>query len=162
MSQQAAAGRGAGRGGGRKPKFNPRGGGVKSLLKAFRSSTSGIEKWTFNTGQNRFAAQFTLSREEVANYIQRTLADEGYLVAQTIRSGKKQLIPLPALVDPNDPNKTDLEAIWAEDVKTVAKRQQKLRESRMKGYATVYGTRLRHSGACQGFTGDSRTQSSSP
>ncbi len=86
MSQQAAAGRGAGRGGGRKPKFIPRGGGVKSLSKAFRLSTSGIEKWTFNTGQNKFAAQFTPSREEVANYIQRTLADEGYLVAETIRS----------------------------------------------------------------------------
>jgi hypothetical protein len=72
MSQQAAARRGAGRGGGRKPKFIPRGGRVESLMKAFRSSTSGIEKWTFNTGQNKFAAQFTLSREEMANYIQRS------------------------------------------------------------------------------------------
>ncbi len=89
MSQQAAAGRGAGRGGGKKPKFIPRRGGVKSQSKAFWSSTSGIEKWTFNTGQNKFAAQFTLSRKEVANYIQRTLANKGYLVAETIRSGKK-------------------------------------------------------------------------
>ncbi len=88
---------------------------------------------------NKFAAQFTLSREEVANYIQRTLADEGYLVAEMIRSGKKQSIPLPAHVDPNDPDKTDLEAIRAEHVKTVAKKRQKLRESLMKGYATVYG-----------------------
>jgi hypothetical protein len=72
MSQQAAAGRGAGRGSGRKPKFIPRGGGVKSLSKTFWSSTSGIEKWTFNTGQNKFAAQFMLSCEEVANYIQRS------------------------------------------------------------------------------------------
>jgi hypothetical protein len=139
MSQQAAAGRGAGRGGGTKPKFIPRGGGVKSLSKAFRLSTSGIEKWTFNTGQNKFAVQFTLSRVEVANYIQRTLANEGYLVAETIRTGEEQLIPLPAPVDPKDPNKTDLEAIWAEDVKNVAKRRQKLRDLLMKGYATVYG-----------------------
>jgi hypothetical protein len=146
MSQQAAAGRGAGRGGGRKPKIIPRGGGVESLSKAFWSSTSGIGKWTFNTGQNKFAAQFTLSREEVANYIQRTLADEGYLVAETIRSGKKQLIPLPAPVDLNDPDKTDLEAIQAEDVKTVAKRRQKLRESLMKGYAMVYGNARRKCG----------------
>jgi hypothetical protein len=71
MSQQAAARQGAGRGGGRKPKFIPRGGGVESLSKAFWSSTSGIEKWTFNTGQNKFATQFLLSRKEVANYIQR-------------------------------------------------------------------------------------------
>ncbi len=129
MSQQAAAGRGAGRGGGRKSKFIPRGGGVESLSKAFRSSTLGIEKWTFNTGQNKFGAQFTLSCEEVANYIQRTLADEGYLVAETIRNGEKQSISLLAPVDPNNPDKPDLEAIRAEDVKTVAKRRQKSRES---------------------------------
>ncbi len=60
-------------------------------------------------------------------------------MAERIRSGEKQLIPLPAPVDPNDPNKADLEAIRATDVKTVAKRRQKLRESLMKGYATVYG-----------------------
>jgi hypothetical protein len=139
MSQQAAAGRGAGWGGGRKPKFIPRGGGVESLSKAFQSSTLGIKKWTFNTGQNKFAAQFTLSPKEVANYIQCMLADEGYLGAETIRSREKQSIPLPAPVDPNDPDKTDLEAIRAEDVKTIAKRRQKLRESLMKGYVTVYG-----------------------
>ncbi len=108
-------------------------------MKAFRSSTLGIKKWTFNMGQNKFAVQFTLSCEEVANYIQCTLTDEGYLVAETIRSGEEQSIPLPAPVDPNDPNKTDLEAIQAEDVKNIAKRRQKLRELLMKGYATVYG-----------------------
>jgi hypothetical protein len=74
----------------------------------------------------------------VANYIQRPLADEGYLVAQTIRSGTKQLILLPPPVDLNDPDKEDLEAIRTEDVKSVAKRQQKLKEPLLKGYATVY------------------------
>ena len=48
--------------------------------KPFRSSTAGIKKWTFNTGQNDYAAQFTLHCKEVTNYIQRTLANEGYLV----------------------------------------------------------------------------------
>lgn len=74
----------------------------------------------------------------MANYIQRTLADEGYLVAQTIRNWKKQSIPLPPPVDPNDPDKEDLEAIRNEDVKSVAKRRQKLKESLLKGYSTVY------------------------
>ena len=73
----------------------------------------------------------------MANYIQRTLADKGYLVAQTIRSGMKQSIPLPPPVDPNDTDKEDLEAIRAKDVKSVAKRRQKLEESLLKGYATV-------------------------
>ena len=132
MSQQAAAGQGAGRGGSRKPCFTPRGGGDSSD-KPFRLSTVGIEKWMFNTGQNKYAAQFTLLCKEVANYIQRTLPDEGYLVAQTIRSGTKQSIPLPPPVDASDPDREDLEAIRAKDVKTVAKRRQKLKESLLKG-----------------------------
>ena len=122
MSQQAAAGQGAGRGGGRKPRFILRGGG-DNFDKPFRSTTVGIEKWTFNTGQNKYAAQFALHCEEVPNYIQRTLADKGYLVAQTIRSGTKQSISLPPPVDSNDPNKEDLEAIQTKDVKSNAKRQ---------------------------------------
>jgi hypothetical protein len=117
--------------------FIPQGGG-DNFNKPFLLTTVGIEKWTFNTGQNKYAAQFLLHREEVANYIQRTLADEGYLVAQRIRSGTKQSIPLPLPVDPNDPDKEDLEAIRTKDVKTVAKRRQKLKESLLKGYATVY------------------------
>jgi hypothetical protein len=137
MSQQAVAGRGAGRGGGRKPRFIPQEGG-DSLDKPFRSTTVGLEKWTFNMGQNKYAAQFALHRKEVANYIQRMLADEGYLVAQTIRNGTKQLIPLPRPVDPNDPDKEDLEVIQNEDVKSVTKRRQKLKELLLKGYATVY------------------------
>jgi hypothetical protein len=137
MSQQAAAGQGAGRGGGRKPRFIPQGGG-DNFNKPFQSTTVGIKKWTFNTGQNKYAAQFTLHRKEVANYIQQTLADEGYLVAQMISSGTKQSIPLPLPVDPNNLDKEDLEAIRTKDEKTVAKRRQKLKESLLKGYAAVY------------------------
>ena len=92
----------------------------------------------FKTGQSKYAAQFTLHCEEVSNYIQQTLPSEGYLAAQTITSGMKQSIALPPPVDQNDPDNEDLEAILAEDVKTFAKRQQKLKESLLKGYATVY------------------------
>ncbi len=137
MSQQAAAGQGAGRGGSRKLRFIHRGGG-DNLDKPFRSSSAGIEKWTFNTRQNNYVAQFTLHRKEVVNYIQRTLPNEGYLVAQTIMGGMEQSIALPLPVDQSDPDKDDLEAIRAEDVKAVAKRRQKLKESLLKGYATVY------------------------
>lgn len=72
----------------------------------------------------------------MANYIQCMLVHKGYLVATTIRTGQEQSIPLPAPVDLNDPDKMDLAA---EDVKTAAKRQQKSRESLMKGYVMVYG-----------------------
>jgi hypothetical protein len=39
---------------------------------------------TFDTGQNKFAAQFTQLWKNVANYLQRTSASEGYLVAETV------------------------------------------------------------------------------
>ena len=58
MSQQAVAGRGGGHGGGRgKPRYYPRGG--VDAMKAFESAISEIAEDTFNTGQNKFAAQFT-------------------------------------------------------------------------------------------------------
>jgi len=98
----------------------------------------GIEEHTFNTGQNKFVAQFTQSRENVANFLQQTANEEGYLVAETVRTGKQQVIDLPPPIDGNDPNADDLKIVHAEEVKSVAKRWLKLEESLKKGYATVY------------------------
>ena len=141
MSQQAAARRGAGPagrgGGGRKPRYFPRAGG--EATKGFKSAISEIAQDTFNTGQNKFAAQFTQSRKNVANYLQRTSASEGYLVAETVRTGREQTIPLPAAVDANAPDAADLKIIRDEEVKTIAKRRLKLQDSLKKGYATIYG-----------------------
>jgi hypothetical protein len=136
MSQQAAAGRVAGRGSGRKPQYFPQGRGVNHSTKPFKSMILEIVEHTFNTGENKYTVQFTQSREEVANYLQRTSAEEGYLVAETVQTGKQQLIPLPPPINPNVEDKADLDIIRAEDVKTIAKRQQKLQESLKKGYAT--------------------------
>jgi hypothetical protein len=84
MSQQAAAGQGTGHGGGRKPRYLPQGRGVNHSTKAFKSIILEIAEHTFNTGENKYAAQFTQSHEEVANYLQRTSAEEGYLVAEMV------------------------------------------------------------------------------
>ena len=138
MSQQAAAGRGAGRGGFRKPRHFRRTAAAEPPGKPYVSTVQGIEEFTFNTGHNSHAAQFTQSRLKVANFIQRSGMEEGYLVAETIRTGTAQSIGLPAAVDPNAPDAKDLETIRTEMVKTVAKRRQKLEESIRKGYATVY------------------------
>ena len=140
MSQQATAGRGApaGRGGGqgtRHLKFHPRAG---ELTKAYKSAISEIATDTFNTGQNKFAAQFTQSRKNVANYLQRTSASKGYLVAETVRTGREQIIELPAAVDPTASDAEEQQIIRAEEVKTIAKQRLKLAESLKKGYATVY------------------------
>jgi hypothetical protein len=146
MSQQAAIGQGGGGGGGggKKPqRYFPqgRGGGAAALSKAYESSIAEIAKHTFNTGKNRFTAQFTESRERVAGYIQRAGMEESYLVAKTIKMGIEQAIALPPPVDASATDKADLEIICVGVVKSVTKRQQKLKESLKKGYATVYHQR---------------------
>ena len=67
MSQQAAVGQGGGRGGGgggRRPhRYFPQGreGGAMVVSKAYELPIAEIAKHTFNTGKNKFAAQFTES-----------------------------------------------------------------------------------------------------
>jgi hypothetical protein len=138
MSQHAAAGRGAGRGGDRKPLYYPRGRGIDMVTKAYKSLIPGIEEPMFNTGQNKFAAQFMQSGENVANFLQRTANDEGYLVAETVRTGKQQMIDLQPPIDGNDPNADDLKIVRAEEVRSVAKHWLKLEELLKKGYVTIY------------------------
>ena len=128
MSQQAAAGRGGGRGGSRgKQRYYPQVG--VDATKASKSAISEIAEDTFNTGQNKFAAQFTQSRKNMSNYLQRTLAYKGYLVAKMVRTGKKQIIKLPPAVDESAADAEDQKIIRVKEVKTVAKRQLKLGEA---------------------------------
>jgi hypothetical protein len=65
------AGRGmtAGRGG--KPRFQFQSDG-NGTTKAFKLTIVEIANNTFNTGQNKFVAQFTQSRKNAVNYLQRT------------------------------------------------------------------------------------------
>ncbi len=127
-------GRGGGRGT-RHLKFHPRAG---ESTKGYKSTISKIATDTFNMGQNKFAVQFMQSRKNVANYLQRTSANEGYLVAETVRTGREQIIELPAAVDLNAADADDQRIIRGEEVKTIAKRRLKLAESLKKGYAMVY------------------------
>ena len=62
----------------------------------------------------------------MANYLQRTAADEGYLVAETVRSGMEQVIMLPPAVDPNSAEADDQKIIREEAVRAIAKRKAKL------------------------------------
>jgi hypothetical protein len=55
MSQQAAAGQGAGRGGGRRHWYFSQGGGIDAV-KPHKLVISEIANITFNTSQNKFAA----------------------------------------------------------------------------------------------------------
>ena len=74
----------------------------------------------------------------MANYLQRTAADEGYLVAETVRSGMEQVIMLPPAVDPNSADADDQKIIREEAVRAIAKRKAKLDNALKKGFATIY------------------------
>jgi hypothetical protein len=83
--------------------------------KGFKSTINKISNDTSNTEKIHFAAQFTQSRKNVANYLKRTVAEERYLVVETVRTGKVQTILLPPPVDMSVPD--------AEDKKSYKKRQ---------------------------------------
>jgi hypothetical protein len=83
MSQQAALGQGASSGGGRKHGYFARGGGI-NVVKSHKLAISEIANNTFDTGHDKFMAQFIESQKNIANYLQRSLAAEGYLVADTV------------------------------------------------------------------------------
>ena len=93
---------------------------------------------TFKTGQNRFAAQFMQSRKNVANYLQCMVLDEGYLVAETVRTGKLQTIALPPPIDTTASNAKDQKIICKEAVRAIAKRKAKLDSALKKGFVTVW------------------------
>ena len=139
MTQQAAAGQGAPAAGraGRAGRFY-RGRGDPPTKGYKSSAISKIANETFNMGQNRFAAQFTQSRKNVANYLQRTAANEGYLVVETVRTGKEQIIALPPAVNTSAAGADDQKIIREETMRAIAKRKVKLDNALKKGFATVY------------------------
>ena len=65
--------------------------------------------------------------KNVANYLQWTSANEGYLVAETVRTERQRIIELPPAIDPNE------RIIRAEKVKTIAKQRLKLSEFPQEG-----------------------------
>jgi hypothetical protein len=77
-------------------------------------------------------------KKNVANYLQQTSLAEGYLVAKTVRTRRKQTIKLPPAFDLTASDTEDQKTIQAKDIKTIANRQLKLVDALKKGYATVY------------------------
>jgi hypothetical protein len=88
-------------------------------------------------GQNRFAAQFSQSRKNVANYLQMTVADNNYLIAKPVRTRKVQIIVLSTPVDVNALDAVDQRIIQEEAIRAITKRKAKLDSALKKGYATV-------------------------
>jgi hypothetical protein len=66
------------------------------------------------------------------------VADEGYLVAKTMRTGKHQIIVLPLPIDASAADADAQKIIQEEAVRAIAKRKTKLDNALKKGFATVY------------------------
>ena len=128
--REVRGGRGYGGGGYR--------GRTSFVLKAFKFPIVDIASDTFNMGQSKFAAQFTLSRRKNSSYTQRSVEKEAYLVAQTIRTGVLQTIDLPPTVPGNYPDADNFIIVREEVVRAVAKRRITLNKDLKKGFATLY------------------------
>jgi hypothetical protein len=77
-------------------------------------------------------------KKKVANYLQSTASNGGYLVAETVRMGKQQVIALPlpinqAVVDIKDQKITRKEAVHA-----ITKQRASIDSALKKGYTTVW------------------------
>ncbi len=86
MSQQAGAGQGAGRSGRCRPRYILKRGRMDLTdgTKPYKSAIAEIAQDRFNTGHNKFTAQFTQLQKNIVNYLQCTWVAKGYLVAQTV------------------------------------------------------------------------------
>ena len=139
MSQQLQAGR-AGRGGqggqggqgcgGSRARNN-----IAYTPKIYKSPITETDYDTSNTGTSKHDALFTKSRKNIANYIQRSSLNEGFLVAQVIRTGAQQTTAMPAAADAND---ADAVLVKTEQVRTIVERCAKLNASIKRGFATLY------------------------
>ena len=123
MSQQAAAGRGTpatGRGGkGRGRLFKWRG---DPPSKGFKSSISEIANDT-----------------SICSAVHAIEKERGQLlVAETVRTGRAQVIELPPPVDQTAADAADQTIIREEAVRAIAKRKAKLDRALKKGYTTVW------------------------
>jgi hypothetical protein len=76
-------------------------------------------------------------RKNVTNYLQHTASDKGYLILETMRTGKLQTIALPPPIDTTASDAKDQKIIREEAVRAIAKRNAKLDRALEKGYATV-------------------------
>ena len=106
---------------------------IAYMPKIHKSPIIKIAYDTFNTGAGKHAILFTKSRNNLANYIQRSFVDEGFLVAQVIHTGAEQTITMPAAAGVNN---TDAVVVRTEQVGAIARRCANLNASTRRGFAT--------------------------
>jgi hypothetical protein len=69
-------------------------------------------------------------RKNVANYLQHTTADEGYLVSKNVKTGKQQIIALPPLADATGTPDADNQKIIQEEAIRAGRQNLTMRSRR--------------------------------
>ena len=111
---------------------------VNQKLKAFKSFILEIYDNTFNMGESKYAAQFNQSKINIAWYLQRQYPDEGYRVAQAVRTGEEQTIKLPDKLADEKKDDKDKKVLEEIAVKAVGKQCIQLSKDLKRAYAVVY------------------------
>ena len=133
---RAASGRdGGGRG---IERFPPKKSTYNNTPRAYVSPVAGIEHDAFNTGHSKFASQLKTSRRNVANFVQRSLQNECYLVGKTIKMGEEQTIPLAVAIATDANGERDLNLLRDAKMAAIGKQMVKLDGGMKKGFAIVY------------------------
>ncbi len=76
-------------------------------------------------------------QKNVANYLQWMVSKEGYLVSETVRTRKQQVIVLPPAIDQLAADVKNQKIICKEEVRAIAKQRARLDSMLKKGYLTV-------------------------
>ena len=134
---------GGGRGRGRFPTKKST---YNNAPRAYVSPVLGIEHDTFNTGHSKYTSQFKTSRRNVANFVQQTLHDEGYLVPKTFKTGVDQTVAVPPSIPETTDQASPAEVANARDdnilregkMAHIGKRITKLDNDTKKGFAILY------------------------
>ncbi len=83
------------------------------------SSLRSAKSQTTHSTRDRPDSRPRQSRKNVANYLQCTALDEGYHVAETVRTGKLQTIALPPPIDTTASDAKDQKIIREEAVQAI-------------------------------------------
>ena len=138
MSKKDGTTGGRGGGGRERGQYPPKRSPYNNTPGAYVSPVAGIENDTFNTGHSKFASQFKTSRRNVANFVQRSLQNECYLVGKTIKMGEEQTIPLPVAIVTDANGERDLNLLRDAKMAAIGKQMVKLDGGMKKGFAIVY------------------------
>ncbi|KAL7447592.1 hypothetical protein ACHAXS_006643 [Conticribra weissflogii] len=103
--------------------------------KEYKNNVPEIEDDTFDCGDTKYAAKFIKSKDNIANYLQRTTTYGGLDIGQIVREMKKITVTMPE--DPDPSNRVAFEK-WRLQIRKADKQQELIDENVQRAFAVVY------------------------